>query len=453
MDLAGDKRLSIGRATGHGVRSRTGGRFARLNAVLARRPWIAPVALALLTATAAVVIAAAANLPLRDPDGIFGERMRLMVGTVALFIALDIVPRALVRSGWSLRGLWSCVRAVARERYTKRRTALAVTGVLTFYITYVAYRNLKSFLPFIVDQDLDETLLELERAVFFGSDPGVLLQDLLGAGAVAYVLSFSYLFYLAFVPISVGFASIWTTRHGVGFWYVTALGLNWTMGVLSYYLLPSLGPVFVFPELFDAQPPTGVSALQEVLVEHRAIAVQDPYATGQVQSIAAFASLHVSVVFSAALIAHHLRLHHAVRAFLWSFLGLTLLSTLYFGWHYVVDDLAGLVIGAIAVYAGALLTGQAIRRRPSEEEQGDVVARDEREEDRVDPVEDASVGAKGPPAVLLPGVALEERFEQVAGGRGDGDGRAEGDGRRALDGSVGEDHEQVQRKGATDDAR
>jgi hypothetical protein len=452
MDLAGHKRLRMTHARHAGGRPDAESRTARLSALLARRPWIVPVSLALLMAAAAGVVAAAANLPLRDPDGIFGERMRLMVGAMALFVALDIVPRALARSGWSIRGLWPYVRDVARERYNRRRTLIAVTGLLSFYVTYVAYRNLKSFLPFIVDQDLDASLLELERAVFFGSDPGVLLQDLLGTGAVAYVLSFSYLFYLAFVPISVGFASIWSRRHGVGFWYITALGLNWTLGVASYYLLPSLGPVFAYPDLFNALPATGVSALQEILVEHRAEVVQDPYATGQVQSIAAFASLHVSVVFSGALIAHHLRLHQAVRIALWTFLGLTLLSTLYFGWHYVVDDIVGLAIGAIAVYAGALLTGQSIRRM-SEEEPGHVVAGDQREEDGVDAVEDAPVGAERSSAVLLPGVALEERLEQVAGRSGDGHGHSEGDGRRALERTVGDGHEDVQREGAADDAR
>ena len=104
---------------------------------LDRRPWAAPVALALLLAAAAIVVAGAADLPLRDPDGIFGERMRLMAGTVAVFIALDIVPRAMARSGWSVRRLLASIRAVARERYTKRRTALAVTGVLSFYVTYL----------------------------------------------------------------------------------------------------------------------------------------------------------------------------------------------------------------------------------------------------------------------------------------------------------------------------
>ncbi len=404
-------------------------------------------------AVAAVVIAIAADLPLRDPDGIFGERMRLMAGTVAIFIALDIVPRALARSGWSAVGAWHSIRAVARERYTKRRTALAVTGVLSFYLTYVAYRNIKSFLPFITEQDVDASLLDLERWLFFGSDPGVLLRDVLGTGVVAHVLSASYLFYLAFVPISVGFAAIWSRRYGAGFWYLMALGINWTLGVASYYVLPSLGPVFAFPDLFQPLPNTGVSALQEVLVEHRVVALQNPFATGQVQSIAAFASLHVSVVFSAALIAQHLRLHRAARIFLWSFLALTLLSTVYFGWHYVVDDIAGLAIGAVAVYAAALATGQRLGRRPSDEGPSDVVAHHEGKEDRVDPIEHAPVGAERTPAVLLPGVTLEERLEEVAGRGRDGDGKAERHRSEAVDGRVDDRQEDPQRGGAHHDAR
>ena len=42
---------------------------------------------------------------------------------------------------------------------------------------------------------------------------------------------------------------------------------------------------------------------------------------------------------------------------LWTFLGLTMVATLYFGWHYVVDDIAGLAIGAIAVPIAGVATG------------------------------------------------------------------------------------------------
>jgi membrane-associated phospholipid phosphatase len=45
--------------------------------------------------------------------------------------------------------------------------------------------------------------------------------------------------------------------------------------------------------------------------------------------------------------------------------GITLLATVYFGWHYVLDDVAGIAIGGFAVWISALLTGNraALRRR------------------------------------------------------------------------------------------
>jgi membrane-associated phospholipid phosphatase len=38
-------------------------------------------------------------------------------------------------------------------------------------------------------------------------------------------------------------------------------------------------------------------------------------------------------------------------------LALTTLATVYLGWHYVVDDIAGLVLGAMAIVLARALTG------------------------------------------------------------------------------------------------
>jgi membrane-associated phospholipid phosphatase len=38
------------------------------------------------------------------------------------------------------------------------------------------------------------------------------------------------------------------------------------------------------------------------------------------------------------------------------------ISTTYFGWHYIADDIAGLAIALIAVYLAALGTGQKFDR-------------------------------------------------------------------------------------------
>ena len=75
------------------------------------------------------------------------------------------------------------------------------------------------------------------------------------------------------------------------------------------------------------------------------------------QTIAAFPSLHVAIAMTACLMAHLLGLPRFVRVAAWVFLGLTEISTIYFGWHYVVDDLAGLLLGALAVELARALTG------------------------------------------------------------------------------------------------
>jgi membrane-associated phospholipid phosphatase len=323
---------------------------------LVRRPHIAAIGLGLTMLVVTFAVAQAEDLPIRDADGILGGRAALLLGTLLVFFALEILPRAIRRRSTGV-AFAPAVRQVVAERWNRRRLRVVLLGLVAFYATYLSYRNLKSYLPFIVDQNHDAALLNFDRGLTGGHDPAMWLQSLLGTGLVAHVLSSAYLFYLAFVPISLGAALILSSNPVPGMWWVTALSLNWMLGAATYYLLPAVGPAFFEPSVVSGLPETGVTALQDSLVLHRAQVLADPFATAEVQSIAAFASLHVSVVFSAALMAHLVRVPRGLRLALWGFFGLTMLATVYFGWHYVVDDLAGLVIGALAVALSAALTG------------------------------------------------------------------------------------------------
>jgi hypothetical protein len=244
------------------------------------------------------------------------------------------------------------------------RVGVVLVGLVSFYLTYVAYRNLKSFLPFARTDLADLDLLELDRAMTFGAEPSDVLHAVLGTGAVAHVLSAVYVFFLVFVPISLGVALVWSRDLRRGYWWVTALCVNWVLGALSYYVLPALGPAFVRPDLFVDLPTTGVTALQSSLWEHRLEVLADPYATHETHGIAAFASLHVSIVLSAALVAHLLRLARPLRWALWAFCALTVLATLYFGWHYIIDDIAAIPMAVFAVWLGAVATGHRITGHP-----------------------------------------------------------------------------------------
>ena len=46
----------------------------------------------------------------------------------------------------------------------------------------------------------------------------------------------------------------------------------------------------------------------------------------------------------------------------WVNAGLTVIATIYFGWHYVADDIAGIAIAIVAFYLGAIASGQKFER-------------------------------------------------------------------------------------------
>jgi membrane-associated phospholipid phosphatase len=302
------------------------------------------------------------GLPLRDPDGFLGPTYVRLPVIAALLIAVDVVPRGLKRAN-SPRDVIPEIIVVTREVWPWRRLRPALIGLAAFYGTYVSYRNLKHFLPLLRPTLADDQLQALDAALTGGTPPGQLLHELLGTGVSAHVLSWVYLAFLFFVPASLGVALVSNARAKQAAWYVTALCLNWAFGTVSYYILPSMGPVYSEPGVFSTLPETGTSDLQVSLLNSRSIVVTDPTGTDRVQSIAAFASLHVSIILTAALMAHLVFASRTIRTAMWVYFGLTAIATIYFGWHYIADDLAGVVIAVASVLLAGWGTGQ-FRRAP-----------------------------------------------------------------------------------------
>ncbi len=331
-----------------------------MGALMTRRAYGFAVGLAVTFGLLAWVASYRVGQPLRDPDGLAGPSYIRLPLIVILFFLADVVPRVLIRNR-GFKNFGSSVKEYTKRRWTRSRIALVLVGLSSFYVVYVAYRNLKGLLPF-VREGLNDTLLErLDRALLFGHYPATVLHEVLGTGVSAHVLSFAYTGFLLFVPVSLGAALVWSKNVSTGFWYVTALCINWVLGVASYYWLPAQGPYFANRSLFLDLPDTGVTALQDALRSGRSRVLFDPFGTDGVQSVAAFASLHVSIIFTAALICHYVIPNRWVRWSMWVYFVLTTVATIYFGWHYLLDDVAGLAIGWVAVWIGAKTTGHVMR--------------------------------------------------------------------------------------------
>ena len=114
---------------------------------------------------------------------------------------------------------------------------------MSFYITYVCYRNLKSFLPFIMGEDkYDRELHLVDRALMFGHEPATILHTIFGTGISAHFLSTIYLWFLPLVPLALAAWLVWSRNITFGYWFATSQCLAWTLGTASYYALPTLGP-------------------------------------------------------------------------------------------------------------------------------------------------------------------------------------------------------------------
>src|SRR5690242_18212437 len=100
----------------------------------------------------AVVASISLGRPLVDPEGFLGPAwLRLPLLVLGAFL-LDILPRTL----WQSKMRPADMRPVVAERihthWNRERITMVVLGLVCFYITYVSYRNLKSFLPFIMGE-------------------------------------------------------------------------------------------------------------------------------------------------------------------------------------------------------------------------------------------------------------------------------------------------------------
>jgi hypothetical protein len=251
---------------------------------------------------------------------------------------------------------------LARERWPAGRIVAAGVALVSFSVTYFAYRNIKSVVPLLRPDELyDRELLDTDRFLFGGADPGALLQSALGTGAAAEVLATVYMLFFVFIPVALAAALVLLDLRRAAF-VVTALAAAWLLGALSYLVLPAIGPFHVDAATYADLPRTSVTDMQERLMGDRAAFLAAPGAPGAAQSIGAFASLHTAFCGTAALAAHLVGAPRVLRAGIWLFTGLTVMATVYFGWHYLLDDVAGLVIAVLALGVARGLTGVSPRR-------------------------------------------------------------------------------------------
>jgi len=302
--------------------------------------WVLP--MWVVVAAFAVVAAVESHrvgVPLRDP----GHSMTLNrpLTTLGLF-ALATVGEAI----WRGRRAWM---TAWRERWTPRRLTLAVSSLVAYHVVYFCYHNLKSWVVFQSPQD--KMLERWDTNLFGGHHPAVLLHDLLGTHFSAYLLDGVYQSFTGVTTAGLILAVVLPKDLRRSMLFVSGGIWLWILGVASYYLIPSLGPFATAAHDFARLPRLDVHGAQENLLRERHEMLTDAQNPHAFAAIAAFASLHVAVTSYVMLIARHFRLRWATW-FMYVFVFLTLFATVYLGYHFFVDLVAGFAIAVVSLLLG-----------------------------------------------------------------------------------------------------
>ncbi len=298
------------------------------------------------------------GIPLRDPHfAIFGSRMAISLGLFAVLAT----GQAAYLAGRPRRT--SRVWEVLKRRWTPRRLGLALAGLLAYHVVYFSYHNLKSWDVFNPPRDAD--LLRWDRALFLGHDPAALLHGLLGQHYAMYVLMVIYESFSTIVAIAVVAAVALPTRVRDSYAFLTSGAWVWILGTISYYSIPSLGPFAIAPEVFRGLPHTMIQDTQARYMAQRAQMLAHPLWHDSFAQISAFASLHIGVTSLLLLMAWWFGLRRTTLALsIW--VACTAVATVYIGWHYFIDDVAGLLIAVVGVAVGTRMVYPGGARPPSD---------------------------------------------------------------------------------------
>lgn len=229
-------------------------------------------------------------------------------------------------------------------------------AVALFHAVTVVHTNLQQRVPAINPQVYDTTFAWLDRAFCLGADPVKALAQtrLLAEPLIARFFDLAYVsWYFVKLPVVAYFLLAACRRRAQAFLF--AFLLMWIAHIAMVLAWPSLGPVFVTPELFAELNLPAAHKIQETVWAGYSeyLAQPEQYRVFMYEGMSAFPSLHVGLVALYALFLSGSR--RWVVWLSWVYVLLILAGSCVTGWHYLVDGIAGIGMAAVAWFLARLL--------------------------------------------------------------------------------------------------
>jgi hypothetical protein len=229
---------------------------------------------------------------------------------------------------------------------------IACLSLAVLLSTFWAFKKvLPVFSPFV----WDPSMMGLDRAVHFGTDPWALLQPILGQPAITLLLDRLYYLWFIFIPLMIAWQG-WSPNRRLRLQFLLTYALCWILlGTVLAYWLSSAGPCYYglveagsdpFAPLMaylygvHAQVPLNALQVQEWLWSGYA-------GPGPFEGISAMPSLHVALPVLYALVGFRVNRWLGVGFVIYAFL--ILLGSVHLGWHYAIDGYVS-VLAVIAIW-------------------------------------------------------------------------------------------------------
>ena len=289
---------------------------------------------------------------------------RLTIATAALLDILILVFMRLVQAGeiFTLNVfIIICILVVSminRILPDDRLRFFRDWYVLAFLI--IIYLENRRLIPLINPHDLDTILIAIDRFIFLGNDPTILLEKFTYP-LLTEILQIAYASFY-FLPFTLCLI-LYIKKPRLAFHInASVIFMGFYISYLGYYITPVIGPRFTLNHL-QSLPLTGVFSfdfIRNTIVRTEGI-MRDCCPSG-----------HAMISLLTVLLAWRYMRAFFTIAVVWAFL--IIFSTVYLRYHYVTDLIVGMALGLVVYWQGLKIVEAIILKDMGVQNTADIMA-------------------------------------------------------------------------------